>query len=59
MNNLQKDLWSAMDQCRGSMQAANLIELFTHVSFIAKEEPELFQSIVNTGHAKQNSVQNR
>ena len=53
MNNLQVQLWSAMDQCRGSMQAPHLIELFTHVAFIAKEAPELFQTIVNTGQAKQ------
>jgi type I restriction enzyme M protein len=53
MNNLQKQLWTAMDHCRGSMEVTHLIELFTHVAFIAKEAPELFQIIVNTGQVKQ------
>jgi type I restriction enzyme M protein len=53
MKNLQEQLQAAMDSCRGSMEVVHLIELFTHVAFIAKEAPELFQVIVNTGQAKQ------
>lgn len=53
MNNLQIQLWSTMDQCRGAMEVTHTIELFTYVAFIAKEAPELFQTIVNTGQAKQ------
>lgn len=53
MDNLQKDLWNAMDQCRGSMEVTHLIELFTYIAFIAKEAPDTFQTIVNSGLAKQ------
>ena len=53
MNSLRKRLWEAMDLCRGSMEITHIIELFTHVAFIAKEAPESFQTIVNTGQAKQ------
>ncbi|XPF93124.1 N-6 DNA methylase [Colwellia sp. RE-S-Sl-9] len=53
MENLEKQLWLAMQECRGSMDITHLIELFSHVAFIAKEAPELFQTIVNTGQAKQ------
>jgi type I restriction enzyme M protein len=53
MDNLEKQLWLAMQECRGSMETTHLLELFTHVAFIAKEAPELFQTIVNTGLAKQ------
>jgi type I restriction enzyme M protein len=58
MNNLQKELWSAMDQCRGSMEMTHTIELFTYVAFIAKEAPELFQTIMNTGQANQLTMLN-
>jgi type I restriction enzyme M protein len=53
MDNLEKQLWLAMQECRGSMEITHQLELFTHVAFIAKEAPELFQTIVNTGLAKQ------
>ncbi|WP_042146291.1 MULTISPECIES: N-6 DNA methylase [unclassified Pseudoalteromonas] len=53
MENLQKQLWNAMEQCRGSMEVSHLIELFSHVAFIAKEAPDSFQIIVNSGQAKQ------
>jgi type I restriction enzyme M protein len=56
MENLKRQLWEAMDQCRGSMEITHLIELFTHVAFIAKEAPESFQVVVNTGQAKQLDV---
>ena len=53
MDNLEKKLWLTMQECRGSMEITHLLELFTHVAFIAKETPEVFQPIVNTGQAKQ------
>jgi type I restriction enzyme M protein len=53
MDNLEKQLWLTMQECRGSMEITHLLELFTHVAFIAKEAPDLFQTIVNTGQAKQ------
>ena len=53
MDNLQKQLYIAIDECRGSMEVTHLIDLFSHVAFIAKEAPESFQTIVNTGVAKQ------
>lgn len=53
MNSLEKQLWLAIQECRGSMEPPHLLELFTYVAFIAKEAPELFQIIMNTGQAKQ------
>jgi type I restriction enzyme M protein len=53
MNDLQKKIRFALDQCRGSMDVTQLIELFTYIAFIAKEAPDLFQTIMNTGQAKQ------
>lgn len=56
MNNLKDQLWSAINHCRGVMEVSHIIELFTHVAFIAKEAPELFNTIVNTGQARQLEV---
>tara|TARA_R110001606_G_scaffold78130_1_gene180448 strand:- start:12774 stop:14048 length:1275 start_codon:yes stop_codon:yes gene_type:complete len=53
MENVTKQLWSLMDSCRGSMEVAHTLELITYVAFIAKENPNSFQIIVNSGHAKQ------
>lgn len=53
MVNLTKQLWNLMDSCRGSMEVSHTLELITYVAFIAKENPESFQIIVNSGHAKQ------
>lgn len=53
MENLTKQLWNLMDSCRGSMEVSHTLELITYVAFIAKENPESFQIIVNSGHAKQ------
>lgn len=53
MDALSKQLWSLMDDCRGSMEVSHTLELITYVAFIAKENPESFQTIVNSGHAKQ------
>lgn len=53
MDVLSKQLWSLMDDCRGSMEVNHTLELITYVAFIAKENPESFQTIVNSGHAKQ------
>ncbi|MGJ8681190.1 N-6 DNA methylase [Paraglaciecola sp.] len=53
MDTLSKQLWSLMDSCRGSMEVSHTLELITYVAFIAKENPDSFQTIVNSGHAKQ------
>ena len=53
MNSLKDNLWAAMNNFRGSIEVTHFLELFTYVAFIAKEAPELFQVIVNTGQAKQ------
>ena len=53
MDALSKQLWNLMDDCRGSMEVNHTLELITYVAFIAKENPESFQTIVNSGHAKQ------
>ena len=52
MDNLTKQLWSLIDS-RGSMEVLHTLELITYVAFIAKENPESFQIIINSGHAKQ------
>lgn len=53
MENFQRQLWSAIDHFRGSMEMTHLIEFFTYVAFIAKEAPESFQVIKNAGQVKQ------
>lgn len=53
MENLRKELWNTMEQCRGLMEVRHLIELFTYIAFIAKKSPEAFKVIVNSGQAKQ------
>ncbi|WP_119299379.1 N-6 DNA methylase [Vibrio cholerae] len=53
MDNLTKQLWALMDSSRGSMEASHTLELIVYVAFVAKENPESFQAIVNSGHAKQ------
>lgn len=53
MGALSKQLWSLVDECRGAMEVSHTLELITYVAFIAKEAPESFQTIVNSGHAKQ------
>jgi len=53
MNNLQKELRQVMDLSKGKMEASHVIELLTHIAFIAKEAPEKFNNLVNTGQAKQ------
>jgi type I restriction enzyme M protein len=53
MDTLSKHLWNLMNDCRGSMEVSHTLELITYVAFIAKESPETFQTIVNSGHVKQ------
>lgn len=53
MDALSKQLWNLMDDCRGSMEVNHTLELISYVAFIAKENPESFQTIANSGHAKQ------
>ncbi|HHC7282567.1 TPA: N-6 DNA methylase [Vibrio parahaemolyticus] len=53
MDNLTKQLWALMDSSRGSMEASHALELIVYVAFVAKENPESFQAIINSGHAKQ------
>lgn len=53
MNTLSKQLQNLLDECRGSMEVSHTLELITYVAFVAKETPESFQTIVNSGHAKQ------
>ena len=53
MENLTKQLWNLMDSSRSSMEVSHILELIAYVAFIAKENPESFQIIVNSGHAKQ------
>ena len=53
MENLTKQLWNLMDSSRGSMEVPHTLELISYVAFIAKENPDSFQIIVNSGHAKQ------
>ncbi|MFT2092114.1 N-6 DNA methylase [Paraglaciecola sp. 2405UD69-4] len=53
MENLTKQLWNLMDSSRGSMEVSHTLELISYVAFIAKENPDSFQIIVNSGHAKQ------
>ncbi|CAM2985273.1 N-6 DNA methylase [Vibrio ordalii] len=53
MDNLTKPLWALMDYSRGVMEASHTLELIGYIAFVAKENPETFQAIVNSGHAKQ------
>mgnify|MGYP003647088643 CR=1 FL=1 len=53
MENLTKQLRNLIDNSRSSMEVTHILELVTYVAFIAKENPESFQIIVNSGHAKQ------
>lgn len=53
MEKLTKQLWNLMDSSRGSMEVSHTLELISYVAFIAKENPDSFQIIVNSGHAKQ------
>ena len=53
MEKLTKQLWNLMDSSRGSMEVSHTLELISYVAFIAKESPDSFQTIVNSGHAKQ------
>lgn len=53
MDHLTKQLWALMDSSRGSMEASHTLELIVYVAFVAKENPESFRAIVNSGHAKQ------
>ena len=53
MDNLTKPLWALMDNSRGVMEASHTLELIGYIAFVAKENPETFQAIVNSGHAKQ------
>ncbi|GAD78623.1 N-6 DNA methylase [Vibrio ezurae] len=53
MDHITKQLWALMDSSRGSMEASHTLELIVYVAFVAKENPESFQAIVNSGHAKQ------
>lgn len=53
MENLTKQLRNLIDNSRSSMEVAHILELVTYVAFIAKENYESFEVIVNSGHAKQ------
>lgn len=53
MENLTKQLWNLMDSSRSAMEVSHILELIAYVAFIAKENPESFETIVNSGHAKQ------
>jgi len=53
MENLTKPLWGLLDSSRGSMEVSHTLELISYVAFIAKENPDSFKIIVNSGHAKQ------
>ncbi len=53
MDTLTKQLSTLMDISRGAMEASHTLELIVYIAFIAKENPESFQAIVNSGHAKQ------
>ncbi|WP_277850701.1 N-6 DNA methylase [Moellerella wisconsensis] len=53
MENLTKQLRNLIDNSRSSMELAHILELVTYVAFIAKENSESFEVIVNSGHAKQ------
>lgn len=53
MDNLTKQLRNLIDNSRSSMEVAHILELVTYVAFIAKENSESFEVIVNSGHAKQ------
>ena len=53
MENLTKQLRNLIDNSRSSMEVTHILELVTYVAFIAKENSESFEVIVNSGHAKQ------
>lgn len=53
MENLTKQVWELVDNSRGAMELSHTFELIIYIAFIAKEKPEAFQTIVNSGHAKQ------
>lgn len=53
MENVTKQLSNLIDSSRGSMEVSHILELIIYVAFIAKEKPESFKVIVNSGHAKQ------
>jgi len=53
MEKLTKPLWNLLDSSRGSMEVSHTLELISYVAFIAKENPDSFKTIVNSGHAKQ------
>lgn len=53
MDNLTKQLRLLIDISRSSMEASHILELIVYIAFIAKENPDSFQSVVNSGHAKQ------
>ena len=53
MENLTQQLWNLIDSSRSSMEVSHILELISYVAFIAKENPDSFQIIVNSGHAKQ------
>ncbi len=53
MEHLTKPLWALMDYSRGAMESSHTLELIGFIAFVAKENPESFQAIVNSGHAKQ------
>ncbi|EOX4935198.1 N-6 DNA methylase [Vibrio alginolyticus] len=53
MDNITKQLWALMDSSRGSMEATHTLELIVYIAFIAKENPDAFQNIVNSGQVKQ------
>ena len=53
MENLTKQLRNLIDNSRSSMEVTHILELVTYVAFIAKENSESFEVIMNSGHAKQ------
>lgn len=53
MDNLIKPLWALIDSSKGVMEISHTLELIGYIAFVAKENPESFKAIVNSGHAKQ------
>lgn len=53
MDKLTKPLWALMDSSKGVMEISHTLELIGYIAFVAKENPESFKAILNSGHAKQ------
>jgi len=53
VKNIIENLWDALDHARGVMEVPHVIELFAFVALIAKEAPDKFHLLANTGQANQ------